>query len=230
MKILTIIPARGSSKRIPQKNLKLLKGKALISWTLDLAIGLQNIAETLVSTDSQSIADLAQRKGALVPWLRPSHLATDESPTIDTVLHALDWYEMEKGKVDGVLLLQPTTPFRTKEYLEEGIKVFADQKGKFPVLGMLPAQPHPAWCFVKDNDKYVPSMGWSYLSARSQDLPPAFSISGDFYLSSTQSLRNKRSFFTEGFIPLVSKKALLHVDIDTQEDWERAEIIAQSFS
>jgi CMP-N-acetylneuraminic acid synthetase len=124
MKILALITARGGSKRLPGKNIKLLGSKPLILWSIDVAKNNLDICDILVSTDNPAIAEISREAGAKVPWLRPSELATDNASSVDVALHALDWYEASKGSVDGILLLQPTSPFRTPETVPRGIELF----------------------------------------------------------------------------------------------------------
>ena len=126
MKILALILARGGSKRLPGKNIRILGGKPLIVWSLDVAQDIAEICTTLVSTDDLEIAKVCKEAGALVPWLRPAELSTDTAGSVDAALHALDWYEKEYGMVDGILLLQPTSPFRTKETVRKGIELFKE--------------------------------------------------------------------------------------------------------
>ena len=124
MKILALIPARGGSKRLPRKNVLPLGGKPLIVWSIDVAKDIPEICDILVSTDDSEIAEISKKAGALVPWLRPADLATDDSSSIDVVLHALNWYEREKQTIHGILLLQPTSPFRSQATKIKFIKIF----------------------------------------------------------------------------------------------------------
>ena len=101
MRILALVPARGGSKRLPRKNIRILAGKPLINWTIEVAKGIPEICEILVSTDDPEIASIAKSAGATVPWLRPKILATDESTSAEVALHALDWYETDNEKIDG---------------------------------------------------------------------------------------------------------------------------------
>jgi CMP-N,N'-diacetyllegionaminic acid synthase len=104
MKILVLIPARGGSKRLPGKNIRLLGDRPLIVWTIDLAKNIPKICDILVSTDDIAIAEVASKAGALVPWLRPAELATDTATSVDVCLHALDWYEKEYSYCNQHLL------------------------------------------------------------------------------------------------------------------------------
>ena len=112
MKILILITARAGSKRIAKKNKKLLGKKPLIFWTLKVAKKIENICDILVSTDDNEIAIFSKKNGALVPWLRPKKISSDKSSSAQAALHAIKWYENKLKKIDCLLLLQPTSPFR----------------------------------------------------------------------------------------------------------------------
>ena len=101
MRILALVTARAGSKRLPGKNIRPLGGKPLIVWSIDIAKNIREICDILVSTDCPDIAAVSQKAGAYVPWLRPAELATDTASSVDVAIHALDWYEAEKGAVDG---------------------------------------------------------------------------------------------------------------------------------
>ncbi|MBT5472173.1 MAG: acylneuraminate cytidylyltransferase family protein [Nitrospina sp.] len=226
MKILALITARGGSKRIPQKNIRILGGKPLIVWSIDVVKGVDKICDTLVSTDDSEIAEIAKNSGAQVPWLRPAELATDEASSAEVALHALDWYEKEKGAVDGLLLLQPTSPFRSRRTINLGIDLFKEQ-GARPVVGVSPASSHPMWCFKLENNgvkKFIEGPG---LNLRSQDLPPAYVINGAFYLISSKDLRKWKSFHHESMVPLLANEPRESLDIDTEWDWMMAESTLQ---
>jgi CMP-N,N'-diacetyllegionaminic acid synthase len=221
VRILALVPARGGSKRLPGKNIRPLGGKPLILWSIEAARSLPQVCDTLVSTDSESIAEVARAGGALVPWLRPSALATDEASSVDVCLHALDWYEREKGAVDGLLLLQATSPFRSAATLRRGLEFFASGGGR-SVLGVSPAVSHPLWCFKIDGRTLRPFCDIGGLQLRSQDLPPAFTVNGGFYLITPNGLRTRRSFFDDNTIPLVMDDRAESIDIDTEWDWQMA--------
>ena len=121
MKILAVVPARSGSKRLPGKNKLLLSGIPLIKWTLESARQVPEITDILISTDDPEIIQMCQGVDVLTPWLRPPELATNEAETIDVLLHAIDWYESEIGKLGGVMLLQPTSPFRKSETIRRAI-------------------------------------------------------------------------------------------------------------
>ena len=224
MKILALIPARGGSKRLPGKNIRLLGGKPLINWTIDAAQEIPEICEILVSTDDPAIASIALEAGASVPWLRPESLATDHAASVDVALHALDWYEQKNGTVDGLLLLQPTSPFRTQERIKDGVNLFKSH-GYQPVIGVSPVRDHPLWTYKMKEEYVVPFLENHGFGIRSQDLPPAFVVNGGFYLISPESLREGGSFMGSQSIPLIIKSAKESLDIDTEDDFEYAEFL-----
>lgn len=229
MRILALIPARGGSKRLPRKNIRMLGGKPLIAWSIDVARGIPEICDILVSTDDAEIASVCTEAGALVPWLRPAELATDTASSVDVALHALDWYEAEKGAVDGLLLLQPTSPFRTKETLRNGIALF-NNHDQLSVLGVSPTHDHPMWSLKMAGDYLTPFMPEHGLDDRSQDLPAAYVVNGGFYLVTPLSLRTRRSFMGEKTLPLVSNSPQESLDIDTNWDWQIAECVSQNLN
>ena len=225
MRILALIPARGGSKRLPGKNIRILGDKPLIVWSIDAAKGIPEICDILVSTDSSEIAEICKESGVLVPWLRPAHLATDTASSVDVALHALDWYEAEKGAVDGLLLLQPTSPFRTKETICTGIALFA-KHGHSSVVGVSPTHAHPMWTLKMEGNYLVPYMKEHALETRSQDLPPAYVVNGSFYLISPTELKTFKSFFGSKTVPLLIESPQKELDIDTERDLKIAAGIA----
>ncbi len=222
MKILAVITARGGSKRLPGKNIRPMGGRALINWSIDAAKNIPEICDILVSTDNAAIAAICEQNGALVPWLRPAELATDTATSIDVVLHALNWYEAEKGAVDGVLLLQPTSPFRTRKTIEQGIELFGEHRCR-PVLAVSPTHAHPMWMLIKEGDYLRPLLDGDGFGKRSQDLPPVYEVNGSFYLISPADLREKGGFVSDKTIPLLIDSPHEALDIDTEWDWFVAE-------
>ncbi len=185
--------------------------------------GVSAICDTLVSTDDNAIAAVARSAGGLVPWLRPAELATDTASSVDVCLHALEWYEGEKGQVDGLLLLQPTSPFRSRNTVMRGIEYFRSS-GFRPVLGVSPAASHPMWCFRISEGRLRPFVDGVDLGLRSQDLPPAYVVNGAFYLLAPADLRKLRSFISEEAVPMVMDEPQESIDIDSEWDWRIAEI------
>ena len=225
MRLLALIPARGGSKRLPGKNVRRLDGKPLITWSIDLARELPHICDVLVSTDDDVTAEIARAAGAMVPWRRPAELSTDGASSVDVALHALDWYEKNNGMVDGLVLLQPTSPFRRAEILVRGLQQFALDTD-IAVVGFSPSPVHPEYCFAIEGGKlrpFIPQVDWSKVSTI-----PAYTINGSFYLISPANLRNHRSFLLNNTYPLVMEGVRHRIDIDTELDWRMAELICEA--
>ena len=228
MRILALITARGGSKRLPGKNIRLLGGKPLIAWSIDVAKDIPDICDILVTTDDPVIAEVCKAADAYVPWLRPSDLATDEANSVDVALHALDWYEAEKGPVDGLLLLQPTSPFRSNMTVRRSIELFG-KSGYKPVLGISTTHMHPMWTLKMEGNYLAPFMQDHGLGIRSQDLPPAYFVNGSLYLIAPSELRACHSFVGDKTMPLLIESPHEGLDIDTEWDFKMAEFILETF-
>lgn len=225
MKLLIIIPARGGSKRLPGKNIMKLAGKPLISWTIELAQKLPYEKNIIVSTDSEEIAEVARKCGLEVPWLRPPEISQDSSTTADVAIHALDWFENNVSNVDGVLLLQPTTPFRKVERIVEGIEKFKSS-GMKPVVAVSPVSQHPSWMFKLEDGNLVSFLKGHNSYERSQELETLYVVNGSFYLISPNDLREQGTFFAKSMLPLLIESATESIDIDSKEDFDLAEYYA----
>ena len=212
---------------MPKKNMRHLGGKPLISWTLDISKGLPGVCDVLVSTDDSSIAQVGKNSDAKVPWLRPAELSSDIANSVDVAMHGLDWYEKHYGEVDGLLLLQPTSPFRTREMLEKGIRIFYENRRR-SVIGVSPTKTNPAWSLKIENGRLVPFTSLGDLKIRSQDLITAYEPNGSFYLISPEELRNQKSFYGFESLPLIIDSEVEALDIDTEQDFLFAEFIFQS--
>lgn len=228
MRILALITARAGSKRLPGKNIRILGGKPLINWSINAAKNIPEICDILVSTDDIEIAEIAKKEGAYVPWLRPNDLATDHSSLVDVALQALDWYESKKEIIDGLLLLQPTSPFRSHASIQKGIELFIKHNYQ-TVIGVTPTHAHPMWTFKQKGNYLVPYIDGLGFKTRSQDLPLAYLVSGSFYLISPKELRTQNSFVTPKIIPLLIESPQEALDIDTEWDFKLAEFIAASY-
>lgn len=223
MKVLALITARAGSKRLPGKNMLMLGDKPLINWSIDIVKGMPYICDILVSTDDLEISMASSKAGALVPWLRPPELANDTASSVDTVLHGVNWYEETFGLVDGVLLLQPTSPFRKRETILKGIDQFI-ANAPSSVVGVSLASTHPFWCIGVEKDGYaIPYISGDGLGMRSQDLPKAYAINGAFYLVQPEILRSTKTLYGKKWIPLIFEGDKEGLDIDTALDWHIAQ-------
>lgn len=227
-RILAIVPARGGSKRLPRKNVLPLGGKPLIAWSIDTALATQAFCDVLLTTDDEELAEIGRQAGAFVPWLRPAELASDTASSGDVLKHALDWYEVYRGSVDGVILLQPTCPFRREASVRGALHLFLEQPGgddRPTVVSVSPSSVPPEWCFRMDatTGALQPVLGWSELGKRSQDLQPAVQLNGSIYIASSATIRTGRPLVGPGSLAFLMSGSEESVDIDTEDDWTLAE-------
>lgn len=224
MKILAIIPARGGSKGVPGKNSKLLGDKPLIAYSIQAALASQKIHTVITSTDDETIAGIAKQYGALVPFMRPSELATDTARSLDVVLHAVHFLESQNQYYDAVCLLQPTSPFRAEKFIDHCIETFIQQQVDSLVsVRSVPNEYNPHWVFEPDaNNRLHISTGEETIIARRQDLPKAYIRDGNVYITKVSVLKQQQSLYGKT-IGYVESDAENYVNIDTPEDWKLAE-------
>ena len=186
MRVLGLIPARGGSKTIPRKNLVDLGGVPLIQWTIQAALG-SNLERVVVSTDDDEIAEISKSLGAEVPFKRPAELSSDQTLSIDVVLHALDVLEED---FDAVMMLQPTSPFRTSIDIEGAIKII---DGASSVISVVPVEgTHPARMkFVEDGVLIDPPFAETIENMPRQELRPMYIRNGAIYLTRISDLRHR---------------------------------------
>lgn len=221
MRILGLIVARANSKRVPGKNYRDLGGKPLIAWSIDTACESSAFCDILVSTDSEMIANLSRSRNVLVPWMRPAELALDETPTVEVALHALNWYESEHGNVDGLFLLQPTSPYRSTETIRNTIQAFT-QHGRRPVVAMRRARSHPEWMFTLEDGRLRRLMDRADGVNHIGHADSLYEIAGCAYVIAPADLRERKSFFGEDIVPYVVEDEREGIDIDTEWDWHVA--------
>lgn len=228
MKTLALIPARGGSKRLPGKNIKVLNGKPLIAWSIEFAQLHSGVDHIVVSTDDPKIAEVASNCGVDVPWMRPITLASDTSSSVDVARHALET-EAEAGRnYDYLVLLQPTTPFRDPAMLDEAL-VRCRQGGGIPVIAICPAKTHPYWCFKQGVDGLTRYVGQEINISRSQDLPAAYEVSGGIYVIGVPYFLEHMAFITSDMQAVISSHRQYDCDIDDDIDWLVAESVAKLF-
>lgn len=231
-KVLALIPARGGSKGIPGKNIKLLAGKPLIHYTLECAIAAKIFDRIVVSTDSPEIAAAASLPGIDVPFMRPPALAGDETAMLDVIDHALAELEKSGFTPAIVALLQPTSPLRSVEALRSAIQKLQESPELDSVVSVREVPPHfsPHYVMKLDSQGYL-SLYLDQESAltRRQDAPKAYSRTGGMYVFRVSSLHAHGDIYGKHCLPVIvpPKEA---VNIDTMDDWEEAEGILASKS
>jgi CMP-N,N'-diacetyllegionaminic acid synthase len=216
---LALIPARGGSKGIPRKNIKLLAGKPLIAWSIEAALASNMIDSVVVSTDDEEIAEVSLKWGAQVPFIRPAELAQDDTPGIAPVLHALD----QLPQFDRVVLLQPTSPLRTVEDINLCIDL-AEREGLASVVSVCEPDFHPYWTYILGADLRLTNLIDTPTFSRRQDVPTVYGLNGALYLAHVDFLRKHQSFLTPETIGFVMPKER-SLDVDSLFDWKLAEFL-----
>jgi CMP-N,N'-diacetyllegionaminic acid synthase len=224
MRILGIIPARGGSKGVPGKNIKLLNGKPLLQYTAEIALESKYLTSVILSSDDKQIITVAKSLGIQVPFLRPDELALDTTPTIDAIIHALQWYENHAVFFDAVCLLQVTSPFRTVEFLDKSIEKFITSGCDSLVsVQKVPHEYNPHWTFEVNLEGTLKiATGEDQIINRRQELPDAYHRDGSIYITKTEVLLQKHSLYGKS-ISFIETPPEFYVNIDTLGDWEKAE-------
>ena len=224
MKVLGIIPARGGSKGVPRKNIRSLSGKPLIAHTIEGALEAHLLTRVILSTDDEEIASVGKSFGADVPFIRPSELAADDTPTFPVIVHAVEYLEAKGEVFDAVCILKPTNPFRRSEDIDACIELMAKSAAD-SVVSVLPVPEtyNPMWVYWRNTDGRLSlSTGGDQPVSRRQDLPPAFHRDGTIYVTKRDVLSEYGNLYGNDIRSYVID-AGRSVNIDTEEDWKRAE-------
>lgn len=222
-KIISIIPARGGSKGFIGKNIKPLNGKPLICHTIEESLKSQYLDAIFVSTDDIAIAEVSKNCGANVIE-RPDELATDNSPTIDAIYHAIDIIKSDCNP-DIVVLLQPTSPLRNANDIDAAIELFLDTDCD-SVISMCKVEHSPYWCFEINNEILQPLFGDKYLKMRRQKVPDVYRPNGAIYISTIKNLYKNNGFYCDKIVPYIMPPER-SIDIDEKIDFKLAELLIQ---
>lgn len=222
---LAVIPARGGSKRIPRKNIKNFHGKPMIAWSIQAALQSGCFDEVWVSTDDAEIAQIAQGYGAEVPFLRPSELSNDFATTADVMQHAVNFFEKTKQiRPDYVCCLYATAPFVIQQDLLNGLSVIESEEVDYVFSAT--TFPFPIQRAIKLTENgHVEMFSPEYFNTRSQDLQEAWHDAGQFYWGTAEAWLNKSIIFSKQS-KVVELPRYRVQDIDTADDWVRAELMA----
>jgi len=227
-KVLGLITARGGSKGIPRKNIVPLGGKPLIAWTIESAINSSVLDRVIVSTDNNEIADIAQKWGAEVPFIRPTELAEEDSPHVDVLLHAIRWlHENEEYFPEFLMLLQPTSPLRTTEDIEKSFALAIERKADC-VISVQESLSHPYTVMQVSEDQKLSEFLMSPKDAgvyQSRQLRPEFySLNGAIFLFRVDALIEKPMVYPELTFTYVMPEER-SLDVDTSWDLHIANLI-----
>lgn len=228
MRVLGIIPARGGSKGVPRKNIKLLGNKPLLQYTSDVALKSNLIDTLLLSSDDDQIIKVGKSLGIEVPFKRPLDLAIDTAPTLPVIQHALNYYKNIGEEFDAVCLLQVTSPFRTVDFLNKAISKFiATDTDSLVSVQEVPHEFNPHWVFEETaNGNLKIATGEEKIISRRQNLPKAYHRDGSIYLTKTSVILEQNSLYGNSIAYVTSPKDW-YVNIDTMADWYKAELLIQ---
>jgi len=223
MKVLCIIPARRDSKGIPGKNWKLLNNVPLVGYSIEIAKQSRFIDEICISTNSEQVIEIATNKYELsVPFIRPEELSLDTTSSHDVLIHAIEFYESKGMGFDAILLLQPTSPFRKVEFINDSIELFKKSDCDM-VVSVCETPLNPYYNLYNETDGFIHRSIPSNFTRR-QDCPKTYLVNGSIYVISVNSLKTQLLHEMEKVIKYEMSEEF-SLDLDTLNDWEKAEII-----
>ncbi|MDB2548542.1 acylneuraminate cytidylyltransferase family protein [Paracoccaceae bacterium] len=215
--ILIIVPARGGTKRLPGKNIKFLGGKSLLGWTAECLSKAKLLEHAIISSDDDQILQEAARLRLRIPFVRPTHLALDSTSSFDVVSHSLHWYRDQNGYFpEFTMLLQPTSPFRSSQNIEDAINLLSSRPDCNSVLSVKKLDVKSKFVFkcCKNSGVLDPIMP--------DNSSAAFVPNGAIYLARTEALFEQMSLFPAPILPKIMSE-IESLDIDTGEDWQIAQ-------
>ncbi len=211
-KVLAIIPARGGSKGVPGKNIRIVGNKPLIAWTIEAALCAAHIGRAIVSSDDPAIIDVSREHGCEVPFIRDTQLAGDKTPTIEVVLDAIE----RCPGYDWVVLLQPTSPLRTAADIDNAVAMCITANAS-SCVSVAATQESPYWMFTLIEGDRLKSLLPNAAVTRRQDLPAVYSLNGAIYVARTEWIKREKKFVGDDTIAYVMP-AERSIDIDTESD------------
>lgn len=227
--VTALIPARGGSKRLPRKNVKLLCGKPLIGWTIAAAMKSKYIDSVVVSTDDLEIKKVSEKFGAEVPFIRPDILSSDTASSFEVIKHAIECLKIEDSK-HLVVLLQPTSPLRTTAEIDNALEFFLEKNAK-GVVSISETEHSPMWSnTLPENCCMSDFIRPDILGKRSQDLPKYYRLNGSIYIYKTKDLLEENKIFFNKYVFGFEVPKESSIDIDTEFDFITAENLLMNFS
>lgn len=220
--MIAIIPARGGSKGLPGKNIKLMNGKPLIAYTVEAALHAKTIDRVVLSTDDDEIARIAMDYGAEVPFMRPAELASDTAMAVDNYIYTINRLETESGHViDSFVVLQPTSPLRISDDIDGSVALFKEKHADSVISYCREA--HPVFWHKKIDENNRLMDLFETTIANRQDLPVTYYPNGAVYVFRTSMIRNRQYYTDKSYAYIMPRSR--SVDIDFIEDFEYAEFL-----
>ena len=222
---LIIIPARGGSKGLPGKNVKLLNGRPLLYYTIDVAREIAADQDICLSTDDEEIIKVAENYGLKVPFVRPASLASDNSGTYEVLLHALEFYKNLGKKYEIIILLQPTSPIRKGQHIKEALSLYSRDLDM--VVSVKKTNSNPYYVLFEENKNGFLEHSKEGSFSRRQDCPDVWEYNGAVYIINTDSLRHNKLYEFSRIKKYEMDKLSSH-EIDDELDWLVAENILKN--
>lgn len=221
-KIMAVIPARKGSKGIKDKNIKLLKGKPLIAYSIEAGLNSKYIDKVIVSTDGEEIANIAKTYGAEVPFLRPKNLSTDTAKTIDAVVHCIDELKKRGEIYDYIVLLQPTQPLRQSWHIDEAIELIFE-RNEDALVSVSEVRDNPILIRSIDENGYTKNLLKECSTRRRQDFDIYYRVNGAIYINKINESFNKSTSLNDNKLAYIMDSSY-DVDIDDLNDFKIAEL------
>lgn len=220
---LAIIPARGGSKRIPRKNIKVFHGKPIIAWPIQAAIASKCFDRIIVSTDDEEIAEVAKSYGAEVPFIRPQELSDDYTGTVPVVAHAIEWLKLHGETTSEACCIYATAAFIEASDLQNGLQKLKSSRADYAIT--VTSYPFPIQRAIRIiTESRITMFQPEHCYTRSQDLEAAWHDAGQFYWGKAESWLTHQAIFLADTVPITLPRYTVH-DLDTIEDWKEAEIL-----
>ena len=226
--LLAVIPARGGSKRVPKKNIKMLGNKPLVAWTIDSAKNACSIDEILVSSESEEILEICKLHGYLTDYVRPKNLATDTTNQFLVIQHAIKYYLKNGIEFENVVLLQPTSPFRTSQLIDRAYKEFKKKKYDALISVSLSDSPKQWTNFLPEDNSLSNFINEEYIGLQSQELGNTYKFDGALYFYNVKRLMEEKKLIFKNNIYAYLLDGYESLDIDNQIDFEFANFLIKS--
>ena len=224
---VAVIPARGGSKRIPRKNIKEFCGRPMIAWSIEAALQSGCFSRVVVSTDDDEVADVARQYGAELPFMRPAELSDDHTGTIPVIRHSVEWFIRQGEQPDHACCIYATAPFITPEDIRRGLEVLTETATDYAFS--VTSYPFPIQRAVRITPEgRIEMFHPEQFITRSQDLEEAYHDAGQFYWGRTSAWRAEKMIFSRDAAPVLLPRHQVQ-DIDTVEDWHRAELMFRAW-
>jgi len=227
-KLLALIPARGGSKRLPRKNILDFCGKPLIAWTIEAALKSKYVDHVVVSTNDNDISNISSKYGADVRFTRPNNISQDHSTSVEVVEHALKKLEESGCHYEYVILLQPTSPFRTSIHIDAAVELLV-KRNSSAIISVTKTINNPLWAnTIPENGSMDNFIQEDIKNKRSQDLPIFYELNGAIYLINSRKILEENTFFLKKGVFSYEMDRISSIDIDTNYDFLIASLIAEN--